>query len=331
MSSLPSTMKAVLCDKTGGPEVLRYTEDQPVPKVGESEVLVKNKFGGINYIDTYYRTGLYPAPSWPLTLGQEGVGTVAAVGGSDVHGLKENDEVVYLKQGSYAEYTSVPADRVVKIPSGVSDDTVLGGFLMGMTALTLVKEAYEVKKGDTILVHAAAGGVGLLLGQILKDLGATAIGTASTKEKCDMAKEHGYAHMINYKDIPDWVPEVKKIAPEGVTCVYDSVGKTTWEGSLEAVKRKGSVIYFGNASGPVPPMNIALLSKKNTKIMRATLMQYVVTRDELEYYSNLLFDYLRDGKLKVNIHKIYDLKDVQQAHKDLEGRLTSGKLLIKTT
>lgn len=202
---------------------------------------------------------------------------------------------------------------------------------MGMTVLSLVKEAYEVKKGDTILVHAAAGGVGLLMGQILKDLGATTIGTASTQEKCDRAKEHGYDHMINYKDISDWVSEVKKIAPDGVNCVYDSVGKTTWEGSLEAVKRKGSVIYFGNASGPVPPLNISLLAKKNTKIMRATLMQYVVTRDELEHYTGLLFGYLKDGKLKVNIHKTYDLQDLQQAHKDLEGRLTSGKLLIKTS
>jgi len=233
--------------------------------------------------------------------------------------------------GAYAEYTSIPADKVVKIPSGVPADTVLGGFLMGMTVLSLVKEAYEVKKGDTILVHAAAGGVGLLMGQILKDLGATAIGTASTKEKCDRAKEHGYAHMINYKDIPDWVAEVKKIVPEGVNCVFDSVGKTTWEGSLEAVKRKGSVIYFGNASGPVPPLNISMLAKKNTKIMRATLMQYVVTREEYEHYSNLLFDYLKEGKLTVNIHKVYDMTEVEQAHKDLEGRSTSGKLLIKTS
>lgn len=221
----------------------------------------------------------------------------------------------------------------MKLPSGLSDETVLGSYLMGMTALSLVRESYPVKKGDTVLVQAAAGGVGLLMGQILKDLGVTAIGTASTKEKCDAALAHGYAHAINYKDIPDWVSEVKKIAPEGVDCVYDSVGKTTWQGSLEAVKRKGHVIYFGNASGPVPPLNIAELSKKNTKIMRATVMNYLVTREELDYYSNLLFSYLRDGKMKVNIHKIYDLteKDVQQAHKDLEARLTSGKLLIRTS
>lgn len=201
---------------------------------------------------------------------------------------------------------------------------------MGLTVLTLVKEAYEVKKGDTILLHAAAGGVGLLMCQILRDIGATVIGTASTKEKCDRAKAAGATHMINYKDISDWVSEVKKIAPNGVDCVYDSVGKTTWEGSLEAVKRKGTVIYFGNASGPVPPMNIAILAKKNTKIMRATMTQYLVTREELTYYTGLLFDYLQSGKLNVEIHKIYDLKDVQQAHNDLEGRLTSGKLLLKT-
>lgn len=232
--------------------------------------------------------------------------------------------------GAYAEYSAVPAEKVVKVPEGVSDEKVLGSFLMGMTALTLVKESYEVKKGDTILVHAAAGGVGLLMCQILKDIGATVIGTASTKEKCDRAKAAGATHMINYKENTDWVSELKKIAPDGVDCVYDSVGKTTWEGSLEAVKRKGSVIYFGNASGPVPPLNIALLAKKNTKIMRATLMQYVVTREELDYYSGLLFDYLKSGKLNVEIHKVYDLKDVKQAHEDLEGRLTSGKLLLKT-
>lgn len=235
-----------------------------------------------------------------------------------------------LSLGSYAGYTAVPADKVVKVPKGLPDEVILGSYLMGMTALSLVKESYEVKKGDTILVHAAAGGVGLLMCQILKDIGATVIGTASTKEKCDRAKAAGATHMINYKEISDWVSEVKKIAPDGVECVYDSVGKTTWEGSLQAVKRKGSVIYFGNASGPVPPLNIALLAKNNTKIMRATVMQYIVTREELDYYSGLLFDYLTSGKLKVDVHNIYDLKDVKQAHEDLEGRLTSGKLLLKT-
>lgn len=248
-----------------------------------------------------------------------------------VYPVQQRNGRLRTSPGSYAEYTAVPAEKAIRIPNGIADETVLGSYLMGMTALSLIKEAYPVKKGDTILVHAAAGGVGLLIGQMLKDIGATVIGTASTKEKCDRAKEHGYDHMINYKDNADWVSELKKIVPDGVNCVYDSVGKTTWEGSLEAVARKGSVIYFGNASGPVPPLNIAVLAKKNTKIMRATLMQYVVTREELEYYTGLLFDLLKDGKLKVQIHKIYDLSDLQQAHKDLEGRLTSGKLLIKTS
>lgn len=323
-------MKAVIVEKNGGSEVLQYKTDYQVPQVQESQILVKNKYGGVNYIDTYFRTGLYPAPKWPMILGQEGVGTVAAIGGSNPNNLKVGDNVVWMSFGAYAEYSAVPAEKVVKVPEGVSDEKVLGSFLMGMTALTLVKESYEVKKGDTILVHAAAGGVGLLMCQILKDIGATVIGTASTKEKCDRAKAAGATHMINYKENTDWVSELKKIVPNGVDCVYDSVGKTTWEGSLEAVKRKGSVIYFGNASGPVPPLNIAVLAKKNTKIMRATLMQYVVTREELDYYSGLLFDYLKSGKLNVEIHKVYDLKDVKQAHEDLEGRLTSGKLLLKT-
>lgn len=321
-------MKAIVMDKTGGPEVLRYTKDHPVPKPKESEVLVKNTLAGINYIDTYFRTGLYPA-NMPLVLGQEAVGTVAAVPANNPYGFKEGDEVIWMRQGSYAEYTAVAAEKVIKKPSNVDNQDLIGSFLMGLTALSLVKEAYEVKKGDTILVHAAAGGVGLLLCQILKDLGATVIGTASTKEKCDAASKHGATHMINYKEKTDWVSEVKKIAPEGVNCVYDSVGATTWEGSLDAVKRKGSVIYFGNASGPVPPLNIAKLAQKNTKIMRATVMQYTATREELEHYANMLFEYLSAKKLDVNIHKTYDLKDAQQAHKDLEGRLTSGKLLLK--
>lgn len=223
---------------------------------------------------------------------------------------------------------------------------------MGITALSLVREAYEVKKGDTILVHAAAGGVGLLMMQILRDLGAIVIGTASTAEKCELAKQNGATHMINYKEKEDWVSEVKKIVPDGVDCVYDSVGKTTWEGSLEAVKRKGQVVYFGNASkycplflnsglqipnnvnlrfagGPIPPIQIQRLAAKNTKIMRATLMQYIVTREEMTHYCKLLFDYLESGKLKVKINQVYDLNEMQEVHKAIESRGTTGKTLVK--
>ncbi|OAP56668.1 hypothetical protein AYL99_08780 [Fonsecaea erecta] len=324
-----STMKAIVIDKNGGPEALRVAEDFPVPTVKDGEVLVRTKYSGINYIDTYFRSGLYPAPTLPLVLGYEGVGEVVLVEDQNPYGLRQGDEVIWMNMGTYAEYCAVPAEKLVKVPRGISSEDALGSHLMGMTAFSLVKESYEVKKGDTILIHAAAGGVGLLLCQILRSIGATVIGTASTTEKCETAEKHGATYMINYKENPDWVTEVKKIVPDGVDCVYDAVGKTTWQGSLDVVRRKGSVIYYGSASGPVPPLDIQVLGKKNTKIMRAVVMQYIVTREELEHYTGLLFEALKTGILKVNIHKIYDMKDVQQAHRDLEGRLTSGKSLLR--
>ena len=233
-------MKAVLLTDKGGTDKLKYTTDQPVPKLTSGQILVKNNIAGINFIDTYFRTGLYPAPAgYPMILGQEGAGTVAATDG-DSAGLKKGDRVAWIKVGGYAEYTAVAADRAVKIPEGLSDEDAVGSFLMGMTALSLIKEAYPVKKGDKVLVHAAAGGMGLLLCQLLRDVGAYTIGTASTKEKCDLAKANGANEMINYKDNKEWAEEVKKLTNgEGVDVVYDSVGQTTWEGSLEAVKRKG--------------------------------------------------------------------------------------------
>ena len=236
-------MKAVILTEAGGTDKLQYTDSQPLPKLTGGQILVKNNVAGINFIDTYFRTGLYPAPAgYPMILGQEGAGTVAATSG-DSAGLKEGDRVVWIKVGGYAEYTAVAADRAVKIPEGLGDEEAVGGFLMGMTALSLIKEAYEVKKGDKVLVHAAAGGMGLLLCQLLRDVGAYTIGTASTKEKCDLAKENGAEVMINYKENENWVEEVKKLTDgKGVDVVYDSVGKTTWEGSLEAVTRKGKGI-----------------------------------------------------------------------------------------
>jgi NADPH:quinone reductase len=240
MSSLPSTMKAVVLTEAGGTDKLKYSESEPLPKLGDGQILVKNNIAGINFIDTYFRTGLYPAPNgYPMILGQEGAGTVAAVQGNS-QGFKEGDRVVWIKQGGYAEYTAVAADRAIKIPSGLSDEEAVGSFLMGMTALSLVQEAYEVKKGDKVLVHAAAGGMGLLLCQILRDIGAYTIGTASTQAKCDLAKSNGASVMVNYSDNKDWASEVKKLTDgKGVDVVFDSVGKSTWEGSLDAVKRKG--------------------------------------------------------------------------------------------
>lgn len=249
MASIPSTMKAVFFDKTGGPEVLQYTESQPVPALSDGQVLVKNTFAAVNYIDTYFRSGLYPA-QLPMIVGQEASGKIVKIQGSNSLGLKEGDRVVWIKSGGYAEYTAVPADKVIKIPDGLSDEIAVGGFLTGMTALSLVKEAYPVKKGDTILVHAAAGGMGLLLCQLLRDMdGVTVIGTAGGPEKCALAKENGADHVIDYKASsgPSWVEQVMKLTNgEGVDCTYDGVGKDTYEGSLEVAKRKSKVVYYGN-------------------------------------------------------------------------------------
>lgn len=334
MSSVPSKMKAILVPKTGGPEVLQYTDSQPVPALSDGQVLVKNNFAGVNFIDTYFRGGLYPAPAgFPMIIGQEAAGTIAKIEGSNPLGFKEGDRVVWIFRGGYAEYTAVPADQVIKIPDEVTDELAVGGFLMGMTALSLIKEAYPAKKGDTVLVHAAAGGMGLLMCQILRDMGVTVIGTAGGPEKCALAKENGATHVIDYKDTsgPSWVEQVLKLTNgQGVDCTYDGVGKDTWEGSLEVAKRKSKVVYFGNASGPIPPFNIAKLSAKNVSIMRATLMNYIVTREELEYYANGVLDLIKAGKLNIRIHKVYSLKDAAEAHKDLEGRRTTGKLLLKT-
>ena len=259
MASLPSTMRAVSFSKPGGPDVLEYTDTQSLPKPSDGQVLVKNNFAGVNYIDTYFRAGRYPA-QLPMIPGQEASGTIAKVQGSNSLGFKEGDRVVFIKGGGYAQYTAVPADRVVKIPDGVSDENAVGAFLMGMTALSLIKEAYPVQKGETILVHAAAGGMGLILCQMLSSMGCTVIGTAGGPEKCALAKENGATHVIDYKatDGPSWVEQVMKLTNgEGVDCTYDGVGKDTYEGSLEVAKRKSKVVYYGSGESllshlPVP-------------------------------------------------------------------------------
>lgn len=327
-------MNAILVGRTGGPEVLEYTTSQPVPKVKDGEILVKNNVSGINYIDTYFRTGLYPSPSgYPLILGQEASGAVAAIGpGSNTYNFKEGDRVVWIKQGGYAAYTSIPAEKVMKIPDGISDEDAVGGFLMGMTALSLVRESYPVKKGDWVLLHAAAGGVGLLMCQILKAMGARTIGTAGGPEKCALAKENGAEFLIDYKATsgPTWQEQVKEITQgEGVAVAFDSVGKDTWEGSLAAIRRKGTVVFFGASSGAVPPFPVQKLAANNATVLRPTLMNYIVTREEFEYYSNELFKMLKAGELIIKKHKIYPLEDVAEAHRDLEGRRTTGKLLLK--
>ncbi|KAL4904935.1 hypothetical protein BDW74DRAFT_178505 [Aspergillus multicolor] len=327
-----STMKAIVTEKTGGPEVLEVRTHHPVPTAGEGQLLVKNQTIGINYIDTYFRTGLYPSAK-PEILGREAVGTIVGVGpGPNPYNFKVGDRVAWLSTGSYAEYTAVPQAKTVKVPDELSDEDVLGSFLSGLTVLSLAKETYPVQKGDWVLLHAAAGGAGFLMTQILKSIGATVIGTAGGPEKVELVKSLGADYVIDYRseEGKDWVKQVKEITNgRGVDVVYDSVGKDTWEGSLEAVKRKGTIVWFGNASGPVPPLPLPKLSPKCVKVARPTLFGYIETREEFEFYVNELFKLLKSGDLKVKVHKVYPLDQVAQAHSDLEGRKTTGKLLLR--
>ena len=330
-TSIPETMAAIVTSKTGPPSVLEYTTSQPVPKPGPGQILVKNNFAGINYIDTYFRTGLNPlrpGVSLPVILGEEAAGTVVDNNGHPE--FKNGDRVVWMKFGAYATYSAPPAEKVVKIPDGISDEEALSVFLAGMTVVSLVQESYKVEKGQWVLYHAAAGGVGLLMCQISKKLGARMIGTAGGPEKCALAKENGAEYVIDYKAGKDWLGKVKEITNgEGVHVVYDSVGKDTWEGSLEAVRRKGTVVFFGNASGPTPAIPLPKLTAKNSKVCRPTIANYTSTREELEYYANEVFTAVQQGWLKAKVHKVYPLKEARQAHEDLESRKTTGKLLLK--
>lgn len=233
-----------------------------------------------------------------------------------------------MAEGAYAEYTAAPASKTIKVPSGMDPKIGAAAWLQGLTALTLVREAHHVNKGDWVLVHAAAGGTGLWLCQLLKSIGANIIGTASTQEKIDLATKAGATHMINYSkdDVKTKVQEYT--GGNGVIAVFDGVGKDTFDTSLDCLARKGSLISFGNASGAVPPVSIARLSAKNARLMRPTLFQYLVTREELEHYTKELFDFVLKDKLDVRIHRVYPLSEVATAHQDLEGRKTTGKLLL---
>jgi len=328
MASLPKTMKGVLIEKTGGVEVLQYKNDLPVPVPKEGEVLVKNDFIGINYIDTYFRSGLYPAPK-PEILGREAEGTIVSTGSGHLYNLKTGDRVVFLGTSAYAEYTSVPAAKAHTIPSSLEPGVAAASLLQGLTALSLIREAYAVQKNDWVLVHAAAGGVGLLLLQLLRAVGAKIVGTASSAEKIVLAKKNGADYMVNYKS-EDIVAKVKELTGgEGVRVVFDSTGKDQFENDLEVVGRKGTIVSYGNSSGPVPPFAIAKLSAKNVKLLRPTLFNYIHTREEFERYTTELFDFIVKNELKIRVHETYPLAEIQRAHTDIESRKTTGKLLLK--
>ncbi|KAL8737080.1 MAG: hypothetical protein Q9181_002036 [Wetmoreana brouardii] len=331
MAPVPKMMKAVQIEKTGGIEVLQY-KDFPLPVPKSNEVLVKNEFIGVNYIDTYFRTGLYQNPK-PMILGREGSGIIAALG-SEVPsslGFSNGDAVVYMGTSAYAEYTACPAEKVLKITDGVSASDACAAILQGLTALTLVEEAHKVQAGDWVLVLAATGGVGGWLCQILRAKGAKTIGTVGSEGKVDTAKEQGAdVVVVDRPDQGDVLQTVKDCTGgQGVAAVFDGVGKDTFERSLDCVARKGTVASFGNASGAVEPFLISKLSAKNAKVARPTLFNYIYTRDEFEHYSTSLFEMMADRKFSVRIHETYPLKDVARAHTDIESRKTMGKLLLK--
>lgn len=266
----------------------------------------------------------------PYMLGREAEGTIVSVGPSgELYNFKVSDHVVWMSVGAYAEYSAVPAKSVYAIPEGIKPGVAAGAILQGLTALTLIREAYYVKPGDWVLVHAAAGGVGLWLIQLLRAVGAKVIGTASTPAKIELAKKNGGEYMINYSH-ESVVDKVKEFTNgEGVAAVFDGVGKSTFEDDLLILARKGTLASFGNASGAVPPFAIARLSAKNLKILRPTLFNYIHTREEFELYTGELFQFLVKGEIDVRIHEIYPLAEVARAHTDLEGRKTTGKLLLK--
>jgi NADPH2:quinone reductase len=319
-------MRAVLIEKTGGPEVLTLAE-RPDPEPGPGELLVHVAVSGVNYIDTYFRTGAY-ALDLPAVLGLEGSGTVRAVG-SEVTGFAPGDRVAWPQSPhSYAEQVVVPADRVVPVPEGV-DDEAAATLLQGMTAHYLLHDTYPVRSGDTILVHAAAGGMGLLLTQWATSMGARVIGTVSTEEKERLAREAGAAEVVRYTE-QDFVAEVKRLTDgEGVAAVYDGVGATTFDGSLASVRRRGMLIVFGASSGPVPPFDVQRLNQAGGVFLtRPSLAHYIVTHEELAARGAAVFDAMRAGELTARIGGRYPLADAARAHTDLESRRTTGKLVL---
>ena len=301
----------------------------PVPSPKPNEALVRIEAAGINFIDVYFREGRYQTPL-PFVSGQEAAGVVTEVG-SEVTTLQPGDRVAYTSVlGSYAEYAAVPASRLVKIPDELDFEQAAAAMLQGMTAHYLVQSSYSLKKGETALIHAAAGGVGLLLVQMAKKIGARVIATAGTNEKAQLARDAGADECIVYTEA-DFETETRRLTDgQGVHVVYDGVGKATFDKDLEVLRPRGYLVLFGGASGAVPPFDLIKLSQKGSLfITRPTLAHYTATREELEWRANDVLQSIARGELKLRIHKVYPLAEAEQAHRDLEGRKTTGKLLLK--
>ena len=320
--------KAIRIHQAGGPDVMRY-ESVAVPAPGPGEALVTHGAVGLNFIDCYHRSGLYPLPL-PAVIGMEGAGVVEAVG-TGVSEVKVGDRVAYAAPppGSYAEQRVIPADRLVVLPEDISDRQAAAMMLQGMTVEYLIRRTFEVRPGQTVLFHAAAGGVGLIACQWLNHLGATVIGTVGSEDKAALAEAHGCHHTIDYRT-ENFAERVKDITGgKGVPVVYDSIGKDTWDGSLDCLRPQGLMVSFGNASGKVPPIDLGVLGPRGSLyVTRPTLMTYTASREDLLGSANALFDVVRSGAVKIEIKQTYPLSESVQAHKDLEGRKTTGSTLL---
>jgi NADPH2:quinone reductase len=319
---------AIRFHQTGGPEVLRWEEvDVPAPQ--PNEATVRHHAVGLNFVDIYHRTGLYPAPL-PSGIGLEGAGVVTAVGGA-VADLKPGDRVAYAggPLGAYSEARNIPADRLVRLPDAIPFEAAAAMMLQGMTAQYLLRRTYRVQPGDTILIHAAAGGVGLIVCQWAKALGATVIGTVGSDEKAALAKAHGCDHAIVYTR-ENFTQRVREITGgAGVPVVYDSIGKDTFTGSLDCLRPLGMMVTFGNASGPVPPFDLGELSKRGSLfITRPSLFAYSAKRDDLVNMATELFDIVGSGKVKIEVRQTYPLKDAARAQADLAARKTTGSTIL---
>ncbi|NIR29474.1 MAG: quinone oxidoreductase [Gammaproteobacteria bacterium] len=321
--------KAIRIHETGGPEVLRW-EDVSVPEPGEGEVLVRHTAVGLNYIDVYFRTGAYSGPALPFTPGLEAAGVVESVG-AGVSEFSAGDRVAYASapMGAYAEQRIMPAGRIVRIPDGIDERRAAGMMLKGMTAEYLLRRTYRVQSGETILFHAAAGGVGLIACQWARDLGATVIGTVGSDEKAELAAAHGCTHPIVYTR-EDLVGRVKEITDgKGVPVVYDSVGRDTFERSLDCLQPRGTMVSFGQSSGKVAPFDVTVLSAKGSLYLtRPTIVHYTAGRDDLVQSASALFDVVQRGAVRIEVNQTFPLEDAADAHRALEARRTTGSTVL---
>jgi len=319
--------KAIRIHKTGGPEAMQWEEVDP-GKPGAGQVLVRHTAVGLNYIDVYHRTGLYPLPSYPAVLGKEAAGIVEEAG-PGVTSLKPGDRVAHIEMGAYSERRVFSAERMVRVPEGISDTQVAAMMLKGLTTQYLVRRTWQLKKGESILVHAAAGGVGTILTQWARHLGATVIGTVGSDEKAAQAKAQGCDHVIIYSR-ENFHERVKEItAGAGVHVVYDSVGADTFARSLDCLRPLGLLVVYGQASGPVPPFDLAELMRKGSLFLtRPTLVTHTAKSEDLQAGAAELFDVVKKGAVNIRVRQTYSLRDAAQAHRDLEARKTTGSTVL---